>query len=186
MTNLLSVNENGELLKSTGKSETVRTDYVLNHVKITEAFNNYINEHNRFPSNVELGELTGYSEKTIRKHLADRGLQDYLEPAKLLAGNVLLGLVKRAVDTGSPSATKLYFQLVFGWSDKHSKDKKWYEEENYEQLSDEELADRFCEAMEDAGMDLMRVWHERLEKKGKEAIAATLGAENAEKGLSIR
>jgi hypothetical protein len=100
-----------------------RLDWERNHIKLTHAYLDIVKETKTVPTLKELKEKTGISFNIISKHLREMDL-DRLTTAsshKLLANNIIMGLASKGA-SGDPFAAKLYFQIMFGFSEKSAVD----------------------------------------------------------------
>ncbi len=86
-----------------------------NHIKITNAISNFIQQYERMPAKTEIAEKTELSRQTIHKHLKEYiNHPQYLgqiEQFKFLTSKVLARVFHFAVN-GDIQAAKLYFNLM--------------------------------------------------------------------------
>jgi hypothetical protein len=86
-----------------------------NHIKITNAISNFIQQYGRMPAKTEIAEKTELSRQTIHKHLKEYiNHPQYLgqiEQFKFLTSKVLARVFHFAVN-GDIQAAKLYFNLM--------------------------------------------------------------------------
>lgn len=121
--------------------ETIRATYL----RIIET------EH-RIPSQKEVAEACGVTDRTIRNHLNRIQLGTQSLPFRIFTNDVFLGLLERA-KTGDPSAVKLYFMLVFNWHDR-------VESEVLDESNESQLAEWLRH-----GREILRALkHERIEE----------------------
>lgn len=86
---------------------------------IRAAYIRIIKAEKRIPSKAEVGKECNVAERTIRRHLEQITLTNLVQPYKVLGGEVLNGLFKEAIG-GNVQAMKLYFMLIYDWSEKET------------------------------------------------------------------
>lgn len=104
------------------KDKKARYDYDNNHVEILEAYWKMLDKTGKPPTITALAKETGFTRSTIAKHIKTMDLTDGIENHKIQKDAILKGLAKRAIEAGDASAAKLYFQLVYDWSEKQKID----------------------------------------------------------------
>ena len=115
-------------------------DWEVNHVIILEAFQEYMKNHEKRPTNQKLADLTGLHKNTIINHLRELGkvpMGDRFASLRLKTGDVLDACAKHGEDGGQGGAAyaKLYLQVMEGFSEK----KEIEHSGSLSGLSDEEL-----------------------------------------------
>lgn len=98
-----------------------KSDFAANNAIIRESFIAVLKRNKGLrPSVDELSSETGLSGSTIKKHLKELDFKDLMSENacfKLLTDDVVLAVYRTAIK-GNPSAQKLWFQVVEGWSEK--------------------------------------------------------------------
>ena len=86
-----------------------------NHVVITSAISNFIQQHGVMPTSTSLVEQTGLSRQTVSKHLKEYHAHPEFvaqtEQFKMMSNNVLAKVFKFA-SNGDIRAARLYFEMV--------------------------------------------------------------------------
>jgi len=91
--------------------------YKLLSQLIHDRYLTVLNEQNKIPSQREVAEFLGISERTVANHLAHISLDKTGLPLKIFLSDVLLSLRNEAV-RGNVAAIKLYLFVLFGVDDK--------------------------------------------------------------------
>lgn len=99
------------------RGKPLRKDWQMNNQKIMEVYMKLAARKRRAPTIIEIAEASGYRRQTVSEHLEYITLTEVLPSAKLYAHKVINGIAKAAA-AGDAAAARLYFQLVFGWTDK--------------------------------------------------------------------
>lgn len=92
-------------------------DYILTDERIKEAYIDYIKTHERMPTQQRVADICNISRKTVNVHLNNIDLHEIIQPFKIFGGNVLMGLRNKA-SKGDAQAAKLFFMLVYDYSEK--------------------------------------------------------------------
>ena len=92
-------------------------DYQQTEEAIKKAYMNVIKEQKRMPSQGEIAKIVGVSRVTVNKHLNSIDLSKLVQPYRLFGNEVLTGLMKKA-SAGDTQAAKLFFMLIYDWSEK--------------------------------------------------------------------
>jgi hypothetical protein len=96
----------------------MRKDYALLDQKIKNAYIDEIKKaKGQIPSEAHIAEICGSTQATVSKHLTNINLDELIRPFKIFGNDVLLGLRNRA-SKGDAQAAKLFFMLVFDYSEK--------------------------------------------------------------------
>ena len=95
----------------------MRTDYVLMNEQIKKAYKDIIKAEKRIPTQQEVAKKCDISAKTVERHLKKINLRDLIQPFRVFGNEVLIGLFKKAAE-GDVQAIKLYFMLIYDWSEK--------------------------------------------------------------------
>jgi hypothetical protein len=95
----------------------MRKDYALLDQKIKAAYVAAIKDTKKIPSEAHIAEICGTSQQTVSKHLTNINLDELVRPFKIFGNDVLMGLRNRA-SKGDAQAAKLFFMLVFDYSEK--------------------------------------------------------------------
>ena len=109
-----SVKKSGD--KTSERSGNNKT-WEQNHQLIQDVYLQLLKKHQKIPTIQKIADESKLSYRTTQKHLKELKLSDITPKAKIRAENVLMGITKKA-ELGDPSAAKLYFQLIFGWTEK--------------------------------------------------------------------
>ena len=72
----------------------------------------------RMPSMVEVADNCRITRRTVSRHLNDIDLSDLTSPFRLFGEDVLNSLRESALE-GNSQAAKIFYQIVFSWSEKH-------------------------------------------------------------------
>ena len=88
-----------------------------NHDKITKVYTRLSKKMLRLPSLRQIAAEADVNLKTAKRHIDAMLLEDITAAAKLSSPNILFAIIKKA-EEGDVYAARLYFQLVFGWSEK--------------------------------------------------------------------
>ena len=91
--------------------------YKMLDEQIRAAYIRIIKAEKRIPSKAEVSKECNVAERTIQRHLEQISLTNLVQPYRILGNEVLSGLFKEAVG-GNVSAMKLYFMLIYDWSEK--------------------------------------------------------------------
>lgn len=103
-----------------------RKDYQAIDAQIKQAYFNYIKEHNKLPTQSQVAKILGISFPTVNKHLQAYSLEEITPQFKQFAPEVIFGLMNRAIK-GESKAAKLFFHLVYDWSEKFTVEHKGFE-----------------------------------------------------------
>jgi DNA-binding transcriptional regulator YhcF (GntR family) len=95
----------------------MRSDWILTNERIKKAYKDIIETEKRMPTQQEVADKCDISVKTIERHLKKINLQDLVQPFRLFGNEVLAGLMKKA-SKGDAQAAKLFFMLIYDWSEK--------------------------------------------------------------------
>lgn len=87
------------------------------HKKITDFFFSFLGTHKKRPSIRQIAAGTGYDIGAVWRHLKKMTAEDIKPGLKVAAEEILWSLASKA-KSGDAAAAKLYFQIVFGWSEK--------------------------------------------------------------------
>lgn len=89
-----------------------KADWERNHAIITNEFIRLLGQKQKLPSYAELAKALNFDEVTIRRHLADYSIDDFLN--KLQIGNeaVLMNLFKQAATGKSEKIMRLFFECT--------------------------------------------------------------------------
>jgi len=97
--------------------ETKKTDWDANHLKIIDAYTDFVDKNSKAPKVSELCVLTSLTRPTIYKHLKKMQLTEISNKFKIRAMTILEGVCKKA-EEGDVQAAKLLLNLTFGWNEK--------------------------------------------------------------------
>ena len=97
--------------------EKRKSTWEKNHLIIQDAYVTLFKSLKKPPSNPQIAKECGLSIPTVQKHFKDLKLDSITPQLKARANRVLHGLANKA-EKGDASSAKLFFQLVFGWSEK--------------------------------------------------------------------
>ena len=95
----------------------IRRDYIATDEKIKNMYLSIIKEEKRLPSQTEVADRCHLARQTVNEHLNKIDLTELTRPFKVFGSHVLMGLGKKAMG-GDAQAAKLYFALIFEWSEK--------------------------------------------------------------------
>jgi len=95
----------------------MRKDYILIDEQIKKAYKDIIKAEKRIPTQQEVADRCKISRDTVIKHFKRINIQDLIQPFKMFGNEVLIGLFKKAA-AGDVQAIKLYFMLIYDWSEK--------------------------------------------------------------------
>jgi len=101
----------------------MRKDYILTDEQIKKAYKDIIKTEKRIPTQQEVADRCKICRDTVIKHLNKINLQDLMQPFKVFGNEVLIGLFKKAA-AGDVQAIKLYFMLIYDWSEKQEVEHK--------------------------------------------------------------
>ena len=105
--------------KKKRKKRAQNASYKILDEQIRNAYKAIIQSEKRIPSQAEVGKRCNIAERTVKRHLEKITLSDFVQPYKILGNEVLAGLFKEAVG-GNVAAVKLYFMLMFEWSERET------------------------------------------------------------------
>ena len=91
--------------------------YKILDERIKAAYTDIIKAEKRIPSQAEVAKRCGIAERTVLRHLEQVNITDLVKPYRILGDKVLSGLFTEAVK-GNVQAMKLYFMLIYDWSEK--------------------------------------------------------------------
>lgn len=91
--------------------------YIQTDARIKAAYLEIMNKEKRMPSQEEIAAVLKMSVSTISLHLNAIDLTEIIKPFKIFGTDVLNGLREKAL-SGSPEAIKLFFYLIFEWTEK--------------------------------------------------------------------
>ena len=91
--------------------------YKILDERIKAAYTDIIKAEKRIPSQAEVAERCDIAERTVLRHLEQVNITDLVKPYRILGDKVLSGLFTEAVK-GNVQAMKLYFMLIYDWSEK--------------------------------------------------------------------
>lgn len=95
----------------------MRKDFLILNQRIKEAYKDYIKEHKQIPSQTQVAKICDVTQATISKHFTKIDLSGIVKPFKIFGDDILMGLRGKAMK-GDAAAAKLYFMLVYDWSEK--------------------------------------------------------------------
>lgn len=95
----------------------MRKDYALLDQKIKAAYVTAIKDTKEIPTETYIAKVCGTSQQTVSKHLTNINLDELVRPFKIFGDDVLMGLRNRA-SKGDAQAAKLFFALVYDWSER--------------------------------------------------------------------
>ena len=95
----------------------MKADYILMDERIKKAYKDIIKAQKRIPTQQEVAKKCDISAKTVERHLKRINLRDLIQPFRVFGNEVLIGLFKKAAE-GDVQAIKLYFMLIYDWSEK--------------------------------------------------------------------
>jgi len=97
--------------------DTRKIDWETNHLKIIDAYTDFVEKNSKAPKVTELATLSGLTRPTVYKHLKQMQLTEISNKFKIRAMTILEGVCKKAED-GDVQAAKLLLNLTFGWNEK--------------------------------------------------------------------
>ena len=100
------------------KVRTHNKAYYANDVAIKKVYVDILKKEHRMASQREVSEILGLSTNTLSTHMRAFDLSQIVNPFKIFGSDVLVGLQERA-EGGDAAAARLFFMLVFDWSEKH-------------------------------------------------------------------
>ena len=92
-------------------------DYQQTEEAIKKAYMDTIKTQKRMPSQSEVAKIVGVTRETVNHHLNSIDLSKLVQPYRLFGNEVLIGLMKKA-SGGDTQAAKLFFMLIYDWSEK--------------------------------------------------------------------
>ena len=92
--------------------------YYKNHAAIKATYVRILKDQHRMPTQKEVAEILGLTTATLSTHMRSVTLSEIVDPFKFFGSDVLVGLQERA-EGGDAAAARLFFMLVFDWSEKH-------------------------------------------------------------------
>ena len=92
--------------------------YYATHAAIKTTYVRILKEQHRMPTQKEVAEILGLTTVTLSAHMRSVTLSEIVDPFKFFGSDVLVGLQERA-EGGDAAAARLFFMLVFDWSEKH-------------------------------------------------------------------
>ena len=95
----------------------MRRDFLLLNQRIKDAYRDYIKEHKQIPTQTQVAEICDVSQITVSRHFTKIDLSEIVKPFKIFGDDILMGLRVKAMK-GDAAAAKLYFMLVYDWSEK--------------------------------------------------------------------
>lgn len=95
----------------------MKRDYIATDNRIKEAYRSILETEKRMPSQSEIAKIVRVSRETVNKHLNGIDLSKIVQPFKIFGNEVLFGLSKKASE-GDVQAAKLFFMLIYDWSEK--------------------------------------------------------------------
>jgi hypothetical protein len=95
----------------------MRKDYALLDQKIKNAYVEHIKATKEIPTEAQIAKICGTTQATVSKHITNINLDELVRPFKIFGNDVLLGLRNRAAK-GDAQAAKLFFALVYDYSEK--------------------------------------------------------------------
>ena len=95
----------------------MRKDFILLNQQIKDAYREYIIAHKQIPTQTQVAEICGVTQVTVSKHFTKIDLSEIVQPFKIFGDDILMGLRAKA-SKGDPQAAKLFFMLVYDWTEK--------------------------------------------------------------------
>ena len=95
----------------------MRKDFLLLNQKIKDAYIEYIKLHKQIPTQTQVAKRCGVTQVTVSKHFTKIDLNEIVRPFKIFGDDILMGLRYKA-SKGDAQAAKLFFMLVYDWSEK--------------------------------------------------------------------
>ena len=105
------------ILRQKATKKMIRRDYRATDELIKNAYLEMIKERNRMPTQTEVADRCHLARQTVNVHLNKINLKETTQPFKVFGNHVLMGLAKKAMN-GDAQAAKLFFMLVYEWSEK--------------------------------------------------------------------
>ena len=99
------------------KRRAQNASYKILDERIKAAYTDIIKAEKRIPSQAEVAKKCDIAERTVLRHLEQVNITDLVKPYRILGDKVLSGLFTEAVK-GNVQAMKLYFMLIYDWSEK--------------------------------------------------------------------
>lgn len=103
--------------KKERKKRVQNASYKILDEHIRNAYKAIIQSEKRIPSQAEVAKRCNIAERTVKRHLEKITLSDFVQPYRILGGTVLSALFEEAV-SGNIQAMRLYFLLIFDWSER--------------------------------------------------------------------
>lgn len=98
-------------------------NYALTDELIKNAYMDIIKNENRMPTQEEVAKKCNITRKTVNEHLNKIELRELVKPFKIFGNHVLIGLRDKAM-AGDTQAAKLFFMLIYDWSEKQQVEHK--------------------------------------------------------------
>lgn len=98
--------------KNTKKPRMHNAAYYKNDAIIRAEYTRVLKQTHHMPTQAQIAEKCGVTEKTVNTHLNAINFNDLIKPFKLFGSDVLQGLKEKA-ESGDAAASRLYFFLVF-------------------------------------------------------------------------
>ena len=95
----------------------MRRDFLLLNQKIKDAYIEYIKKHKQIPTQTQVAEMCGITQITVSRHFTKIDLSELVQPFKIFGDDILMGLRYKA-SKGDAQAAKLFFMLVYDWTEK--------------------------------------------------------------------
>lgn len=135
-----------------------RRDWQAMQHKVARAFIDLYRQNQQQPTNADLAEKIGVSERTVIRHLKTIDLSSYFQDQRSqfapMMPNVMMAIYNSAVK-GKVPAQKLMLQIVFGWAEPKSYEQP---ESKTSEPTDEELAEV------ERGIELLMRMRERQQR----------------------
>lgn len=93
--------------------------YLMLDDQIRDTYIQIIKKEKWIPTQAEVAKRCNISEKTVTRHLDQISLTNLVHPYRVLGNEVLTALFKEAAG-GNIAAVKLYFMLMFDWSERET------------------------------------------------------------------
>lgn len=87
-------------------------DWRKNDALIRAEYTRALKETHKMPTQAQVAETCGLTEKTVNTHLHAVDFNELIKPFKLFGSDVLQGLAEKA-EAGDAAASRLFFFLVF-------------------------------------------------------------------------
>lgn len=105
--------------KPKATEETRRRDYEMNSAKIQRAMLSFYQDHQRRPTDEELGKASGLSRQTVHKHMKQlNGMEIFKDGVKrmqLLTEPMMMAIYNSGMK-GSSRSQELFMQLAHNWA----------------------------------------------------------------------